>query len=89
MYQNISLVLYFTTLIACLSLAILFKLSKAGPFRNQFLWFFLALSWVFCSRFLAVSGIVPIDLIYVILPLCLASIWLVWSITNYHEDSND
>lgn len=86
MYQTIALVLYFLTLIATLSLAILFKLSKAGPFRNQFLVFFMSLSWGLCSRFLAVSGIIPIDLMFVISPLCLASIWLVWSITNYKPD---
>lgn len=39
MYLKIALLLYFTTLIACLTLSILFKLSKAGPFRNQFMFF--------------------------------------------------
>lgn len=86
MYLKIALVLYFMTLISALSLAILFKLSKSGPFRNQFMFFFMAFAWGLASRFLAVSEIMPIDLMFVISPLCLTSIWLVWSITNYKPD---
>lgn len=86
MYLKIALLLYFTTLIACLTLSILFKLSKAGPFRNQFMFFFMSLSWGLCSRFLDVSQIMPVDLLFVISPLCLSSVWLVWAITHYRPD---
>lgn len=86
MYVKIALVLYFMTLIAALSLAILFKLSKSGPFRNQFMFFFMSFAWGLASRFLAVSEIMPIDLLFIISPLCLSSIWLVWSITSYKPE---
>lgn len=86
---KIELLLYFMTLIACLSLSILFKLSKGGPFRNQFMFFFIALSWGLCTRFLDITHIIPFDFLFVIFPLFITSIWLVWAITHYRPDKKE
>lgn len=83
MYQKIALVLYFITLIASLSLAIMFKLSKSGPFRNQFMFYFMSMAWALLTRLVDVSGIWPVDLLFVMLPLTITSVWLVWSIANF------
>jgi len=81
--DKLTLFMYFITLIGGILAAIIFKASRRGPFRLQFILFFLSFAWALNARFLAISGIMTIDPFWAMLPLCPATCYLVWRLLTY------
>ncbi len=81
--DKITLFMYFVTLIGAILAAIIFKASRRGPFRSQFILFFISLAWALNARFLDIAGIYDVHTFWAMLPLCPATVLLVYRLLTY------